>query len=366
MIKFLDLQKINNSFQPALNEAILRVAESGWYLHGTETDAFEREFAAFCGVRYCVGVANGLDALYLVLKAQMTLHSEWQQGDEVIVPAMTFIATAEAVVRAGLRPVLVDVDDRALLDVDRIETAITSRTRAIIPVHLYGQSVAMNKIQKIAKRHHLFVLEDAAQAHGAPGVAVCNDAAAFSFYPGKNLGALGDGGAVVTNDEVLAKRVRALANYGAEQRYQHDYEGCNSRLDELQAALLRIKLRRLHADNKRRQEVAKKYLAEIRTPFVKCLPIPFKDSIWHIFPIFTNYRELLRTYLETRGIQTLVHYPIAVHHQFCMADYARGCSPFVHAEEIAASELSLPISPILSDAEVDCVIAALNEFSPAS
>lgn len=397
MQKFLDLQALSESFQPQLSQALLRVAESGWYLRGEETRRFEQEFAAYCGVSHCVAVANGMDALFLALEAQKQLTNEgifgstrWNEGDEVIVPAMTFVATAQAVVRAGLKPVLVDVTHDALLDASLIEQAVTPRTRAIIPVHLYGQTAAMDAVMDVARRHGLFVLEDAAQAHGGRNVAQAGHAAAFSFYPGKNLGALGDGGAVVTDNEILASRIHAIANYGAEQKYHHVYKAaCNSRLDEIQAAVLRVKLPRLDADNKRRQEVAKRYYEGISNPLVKLLPKYYKDgnpepqsqvtscqlvpyatddftsSVWHIFPVFCSYRDALQEHLRSEGVESIIHYPKALDAQpsiFADNELPESPSRFPVASEIADTELSLPMSPLMSDNDVDKVIAAVNAF----
>lgn len=360
MIKFLDLQKITDSFQPELNESIRRVVESGWYLQGRETQSFEEEFATFCNKQYCIGVGNGLDALTLILSAWKSLYG-WNDSDEVIVPAMTFVATAQAVVRAGLQPVLVDVTSNALIDPVLAETAVTSRTRAIIPVHLYGQTADMAGILAMAERHHLMVLEDAAQAHGGRDVARFGHAAAFSFYPGKNLGALGDGGAVVTDDPVLATRVRILANYGARVKYYHEYSGCNSRLDELQAAVLRVKLHRLTEDNERRRCIAARYQEEIHHPLLRMLDIDTDSSVWHIFPIFVSEnrssalgRDHLQEKLTNSGIHTLIHYPIPLQHQSCLA--LGGSYPM--AATIADAELSLPISPVMTDEEVTAVIDA--------
>lgn len=370
MIKFLDLQRITASFQPDLDNAIHDVVESGWFLRGEATAVFERNFSNYCGAKHCVGVGNGLDALYLVLQAERSMHPEWKDGDEVILPAMTFVATAEAVLRAHLTPVLVDVTTDALIDPAAIEKAISVRTRAIIPVHLYGQVAPMKHVNEIAERHGLFVLEDAAQAHGANGI-VCPSklaengdfhAAAFSFYPGKNLGALGDGGAVVTSNDELAERVRALANYGTSVKYRHDYEGCNSRLDEIQAAVLNVKLQRLDADNLRRQQIAGIYQKDIQHPDITFLLTAPEHSVWHIFPVFSDNREDLARYLEASGIQALTHYPIPLHQQPCLKDCCRISGPLSHAERIAVSELSIPISPIMEDAEVQAVIHAINTY----
>lgn len=383
MQKFLDIQALSESFQPQMSQALSRVAESGWYLHGEETRLFEKEFAEYCGTSQCVAVANGMDALFLTLEAQKQLTNEvastterWSDGDEVIVPAMTFVATAQAVLRAGLKPVLVDVTHNALIDSTLIEQAITPRTRAIIPVHLYGQTADMEVISNIAEEHNLFVLEDAAQAHGGDSVAKVGHAAAFSFYPGKNLGALGDGGAVVTNNQKLAERVRAIANYGAEQKYHHVYRGaCNSRLDELQAAVLRVKLPRLSADNKRRQAIARRYYKGITNPLVRLLPYfdntkeespcDFTNSVWHIFPVFCSERDKLQEHLKNSGIESIIHYPIALDAQPSISldeDTESQKRHFPVATEIASTELSLPMSPLMTDDEVDCVISAINGF----
>lgn len=364
MVKFLDIQRITASFQPEISEAISRVVEGGWYLHGAETQAFEREFAAFCSSANCVGVANGFDALYLTLAAKRSLTPEWADGDEVIVPAMTFVATAEAVLRAGLKPVLVDVGQDALLDPSLLEAAITPRTRAVIPVHLYGQSADMQRIVPIAKKNGLFVLEDAAQAHGHPAVATQGDATAFSFYPGKNLGALGDGGAVVTDDDALAQQVRTLANYGATRKYLHQLHGCNSRLDELQAAVLRVKLRRLVADNRRRQLIAEVYKRGIRNEHTTLLPTGPYDSVWHVFPVFADDRDALSRHLLQHDVESLIHYPLAIHQQPAMQSICSNADKhcFPMAERVAATELSLPISPVMTDDQVETVIKAINGY----
>lgn len=370
MIKFLDLQTITATFQPELEAAISRVVESGWFLYGQATETFERKFADYCGAVHCIGVGNGLDALYLVLQAWRTLHPEWEDGDEVIMPAMTFVATAEAVTRARLTPVLVDVTQDALIDASAIEAAITPRTRAIIPVHLYGQSAPMAAINDIAERHGLFVLEDAAQAHGARGIVSSlkslhdsgRHAAAFSFYPGKNLGALGDGGAVITSNDKLADCVRTLANYGASVKYRHDLEGCNSRLDEIQAAVLNVKLKRLDADNSRRQQIAAAYQQGIKHSGIKLLTTAPERSVWHIFPIFVQNRELLVQHLQACGVQTLTHYPIPLHRQPCLTSRYHESGSLAMAEYIAEHELSIPISPVMTDAEVQEVIHSLNTF----
>lgn len=366
MIKFLDLQRITESFQPEINESITRVVGKGWYLRGEETEAFEKEFAHVCAPNislHCTSVANGLDALYLALESKKQIEG-WKDGDEVIVPAMTFVATALAVIRAGLHPVLVDVDDNALINVDKIESVISSRTRAIIPVHLYGQCANMKEIMQCAEKHNLFVLEDAAQAHGCSNVATFGHAAAFSFYPGKNLGALGDGGAVVSADDALVEKIHYLANYGAEKKYCHKYAGCNSRLDEIQAAVLRVKLRRLHSDNNQRRKIADYYLTHIKNSFVKTLNTSVNDSVWHIFPVFSLYREQLAEHLKRCGCQTICHYPIPLHLQPCMQPYVNPQQSYPNALQIAETELSVPMSPVLCISEVEKVVESINIFRP--
>lgn len=364
-IPFLDIASITQSFEPQLSEAAASVIASGWYLNGERLKDFEERFARYTGMRKCVGVGNGLDALTLALTALKQLEG-WQDGDEVVVPALTFVATAEAVVRAGLRPVFCDIDDNFLLSPDEAERAITPRTRALLPVHLYGRKADMPALQDIARRHGLKIVEDAAQAHGNPDVPGTDDslcrATAYSFYPGKNLGALGDGGAVVTNDEQLAARVRMLANYGAVEKYRHELHGMNSRLDEIQAAILGVKLGRLDEDNRRRQHIAGIYSAGIRNSHVR---IPYggevKKSVFHIYPVLTPCREALQAHLRREGIDTLIHYPTPLHRLKAFADSSVS---FPQAEKVAASELSLPISPLMTDEQAFYVIEKLNSFVP--
>lgn len=369
MTPYLPLQTINAAYEPALSEAVMRTIRSGWYLHGRETAAFEEEFARFVGAEYCIGVGNGLDALTLILTALRELRG-WNENDEVIVPAMTFVATAEAVVRAGLRVVLCDVTDEGLMDADKARQAITNRTRALLPVHLYGRTADMEQIGDIARRHGLAIVEDAAQAHGARlsdgrRAGSAGDAAAFSFYPGKNLGALGDGGAVVTDDEALAEQIRILANYGASEKYNHVVHGCNSRLDEIQAAALRVKLPHLDADNTRRQQLAEIYLKGIQNSTI-FLPMAKKmsgtaDCIYHIFPILCNDRDRLQAYLTAHGIQSLIHYPRAIHQQASFAELGKEHYPW--AERFAAHELSLPLHPLLTDDEAHQIVRLLCAFT---
>lgn len=365
MISFLPLGQIIARQHDALLAAADGVLRSGYYLHGGETKAFEREFADYVGVDCCVGVGNGLDALTLALMAMKQLGG-WADGDEVILPAMTFIATAEAVSRAKLRPVFCDVGEDFLLNVSEVEPLITSRTRALLPVHLYGRVADMEALKALARRHSLKILEDAAQAHGATTAdgrraGSLGDAAAFSFYPGKNLGALGDGGAVTTSDEALAERVRVLANYGASCKYHHDFRGLNSRLDELQAAFLRRRLPLLDDDNAHRRHVAQIYNetikhADMKTPYGGDL-----SSVFHIYPVLCADRNAMQAHLAARGVETLVHYPLAVHQQQAYADY--NAQSFPVAERIAATELSLPMSPLLTDDEARYVAEAINKLS---
>lgn len=372
-VKFLDVAAINERFLEAFHNDITEVVQSGRALLGQQTQKFEEEFAEYCHTTHCVGVANGLDALWLTLMAKKILEG-WTENDEVIVPEHTFIATVQAVVRAGLKPILAPVsNDDYLLDISQLTPILSSKTRAILPVHLYGKMADMNSIATFAAQHNLFILEDAAQAHGAQyaghpaGDRFWQGAAAYSFYPGKNLGALGDGGAMVTNDESLANCVRQLANYGSSTKYHHEYMGTNSRLDELQAAFLRHKLRSLQEDNKKRRKIARRYLTEIRNPLIS-LPYPTLDlsqkleSVFHIFPIFSQHRTRLQEHLQEGYIETLIHYPIPIHKQQCIRHFWRDENDFLTAEQLANEELSLPISPVLSDEHVTRVIRALNTF----
>lgn len=376
MIKYLDLQKINASFEPELSEALLRVSHSGWYLHGEATARFEEEFAAYCGTSYCVGTGNGLDALTLIFLAYREL-GVMNAGDEVIVPANTYIATLLSILRAGLKPMLCEPSfETCNIDAAYAETLITPRTRAILPVHLYGRLADMKEICKLANRYGLKVIEDAAQAHGAvwnkglPGkgnhplrAGNLGDAAAFSFYPAKNLGALGDGGAITTHDARLAATVRSIANYGSTEKYVHRYQGINSRLDELQATVLNVKLGRLDEDNKRRRRVACRYMKEIKNPEV-ILPQMATEAdahVFHIFTIFTPGRDRLREHLEHYGVQSLIHYPIPPHRQGALSAYASLSLPVT--ERIHREELSLPMSPLLTDEEINSVVTAVNTFN---
>lgn len=368
MVKFLDLKKVNERFRAELDAASRRVLDSGWYLLGDECAAFERAFAAFCGVRHAVGCANGLDALKLIVQAMGI-----GPGDEVIAPANTYIASLIAVSANGARPVLVEPDPvTSLINPAKIEEKVTARTKAIMVVHLYGRAMDMTRVWGVAQRHGLKVIEDCAQAHGAAfggrRVGSLGDAGGFSFYPGKNLGCLGDGGAVTTNDAALAAKIRALRNYGSDVKYHFPYRGTNSRLDEIQAAWLRVKLPHLDADNRRRAEIAARYCAEIRNPAVRLPANPnpseladgFLPHVFHIFTVFCDRRDDLQKFLAERGIETVIHYPIPPHRQPAYSEWHGLSLPIT--EKIHETELSLPISPAMTDNEVSAVVAAVNAF----
>ena len=372
MIKFLDLKAINERFRAEMDAATKRVLDSGWYLLGKECEQFESEFAAYCGVKHAIGCANGLDALKLVIKAMGI-----GPGDEVIAPANTYIASLIAISANGATPVLVEPDiNTYLIDPSKIEEKITPRTKAIMVVHLYGRVCEMDAVNAIAKRRGLKVIEDCAQAHGAFGggglesgdlrrVGGLGDAAGFSFYPGKNLGCLGDGGAVTTNDDELAKRVRALRNYGSDVKYHFPYRGTNSRLDEIQAAWLRVKLPHLDADNARRAEIAARYCREITNPAIT-LPMAVDCSrrlsnVWHVFPVRVERRDEFQAYLAEKGVQTVIHYPIPPHRQPAYTEWHGLELPIT--EKIHGTIISLPISPVMTDGEVSEVIAAVNAWN---
>ena len=366
MINFLDLQAVNARYQRELKEACARVIDSGWYIMGNELTQFENEFAAYCGTRHAIGVANGLDALILVLRAWREL-GKLQAGDEVIVQANTYIASVLAITENDLIPVLVEPDPVSYnLDPARVRAAITPKTKAILPVHLYGQLSPMPEILEIAKEHKLLVLEDCAQAHGAEmdGRRAGNwgDAAGFSFYPGKNLGALGDGGAVTTNDDELAQTLKALRNYGSHKKYENLYQGVNSRLDEIQAAMLRVKLSHLSVETKRRQHIAQRYCTEIHNPAIQ-LPQPMKPGshVWHLFVVQCADRQRLQQHLAAAGIQTLIHYPIPPHKQQAYVQWNDLSLPIT--ERIHQQVVSLPMGPTMTDEEVLQVIVAVNGFT---
>lgn len=362
MIPFLDLKSINIRQREQFHLALDAVLDSGWLILGQQTESFEKEFAHFCNAKHCVGVANGLDALRLVLKA-------WDigPGDEVIVPSNTYIATWLAVSQVGATPVPVEPELKTYnINSEMIEDAITPQTRAIIPVHLYGQSANMEAIMKIASNFNLKVLEDAAQAHGAlfngAKVGSLGDAAAFSFYPGKNLGALGDAGAITTNDIKLAEKLRVLRNYGSRIKYQHEIQGYNCRLDELQSAFLRAKLPLLESDNSRRNEIAKKYILGLRDLSNLVLPTVEEGSkhVWHLFVVRSSKRDLLQKRLLELGVVTMIHYPIAPHMQSAYSSFKDHLGMMPKSELIHREVLSLPMGPTISDEEVDRVINAVR------
>lgn len=362
-IPFVTFKPLEAELDKEIRDAFDRVYTRSWYIEGVEDEKFEKVFAEYCNSKYCVGVGNGLDALFLALKALNV-----KDGDEVIVPSNTYIATALAVTYVGATPVFVEPDIRTFnIDPAKIEKAITEKTKAIMPVHLYGQACDMEPIMKIAKKYNLLVVEDCAQAHGATYkgkvVSSFGDAAGFSFYPGKNLGALGDAGAIVTNNEELAKKVRALGNYGSDYKYHHVYQGNNSRLDELQAAFLAAKLPLLERVNDNRRSIADKYLAGINNPKVILPFVPdYAVPVWHIFGIRCKMRTELENFLNDAGIGTNKHYPIPMHLQDCYKDLGFKEGDFPIAEEISSSELSIPMYYGMTDDEVQYVIDKVNEF----
>lgn len=366
MIDFLNLKRINQQYQEELIAAATRVIDSGWYILGSEVAQFEQEFAHYCQTEYCLGVANGLDALVLILRAYKEL-GVMVEGDEVIVPANTYIATILAISENGLKPVLVEPDPTTYnLNPALIEQHISDKTRAILTVHLYGQVTGMDEINAIARKYDLKVIEDCAQAHGAlyqgRKVGSLGDAAGFSFYPGKNLGALGDAGAVTTSDPLLANTIKALRNYGSHEKYKNLYQGVNSRLDEMQAALLRVKLHYLDGETERRREIARRYRAEITNQAIN-LPgwTTDENHVFHLFVVQTDNREQFQGYLHDNGIQTVIHYPVPPHKQpayECFRDLSLPISEAMHQHVI-----SLPIDPTMSESTVDAVIAAVNRFN---
>ncbi|HIF9514541.1 TPA: DegT/DnrJ/EryC1/StrS family aminotransferase [Photobacterium damselae] len=365
MIKFLDLQAINGQYQKELKEACARVIDSGWYIMGNELEAFELEFAEYCGVKHAIGVANGLDALTLVIRAWKEL-GKLKAGDEVIVPANTYIASVLAITENNLIPVFVEPNPTTYnLCPVNVRAAITEKTKAILPVHLYGLISPMPELMDLAKDHNLLVLEDCAQAHGAniDGKKVGNwgDAAGFSFYPGKNLGALGDAGAITTNNDELAQTVKALRNYGSHKKYENLYQGVNSRLDEIQAAMLRVKLRYLDKETARRREIANYYRIKITNPRIQ-LPEWNNDDnhVFHLFVIQTSQRDELQQYLVENGVQTVIHYPIPPHKQPAYAEWNQQSLPMT--EKIHQQVLSLPIDPTMTDKQVEVVVKIINGY----
>lgn len=361
MIKFLDLGKVNNRFREQMDARIQDILDSGWYLTGKWNDEFAKHFAEFCGTKHALGVANGLDAINLILRGY-----GFGNGDEIIVPANTYIATILAISENNCVPILVEPDINTYnIDPDKIEEKITSKTKAIIVVHLYGQAVQMQKVLEVAKKYNLKVIEDAAQAHGAMynGARVGNlgDAAAFSFYPGKNLGALGDAGGITTNDSELFEKVKAIANYGSDYKYHHIYKGVNSRLDEIQAALLDVKLPHLDADNARRREIATYYRKNIANPKI-ILPKTYDENahVWHVFAVRTENRDELCKYLNDAGVQTNIHYPTPPHKQGAYSEWNNQHFPIT--EEIHRTIMSLPMSPVMTEQEVKTVVDLVNKF----
>jgi len=363
MIPFLDLKAINTQYRDELVAAATRVIDSGWYIQGTEVKAFEEEFADYCGSKYCIGVANGLDALTLTLRAWKEM-GKLKEGDEVIVPANTYIASILAITENRLKPVLVEPEEATFnLCPEKTAAAITSNTKAIVAVHLYGQISPMPELMQLANKHGLLLLEDAAQAHGASidgrKAGSWGHAAGFSFYPGKNLGALGDAGAVTTDDEELAKTIRALGNYGSHKKYENLYQGVNSRLDEIQAAMLRVKLRHLDDEIESRRNVAEYYLANIGNPKIQLPAVDNREShVWHLFVVRPAMRNELQQHLAEQGVQTLIHYPMAPHQQQAYKAISKVSLPVT--EEIHRSVLSLPMGPHLTPNQLNQVIGALN------
>ena len=365
MIPFLDLKGLNAQYKAELIEACTRVIDSGWYIQGNECKEFDKEFASYCGAKYAIGVANGLDALILILRAYKELGF-MKDGDEVIVPSNTYIASILAISQNNLVPVLVEPDiNTYLLNPSKIEEKITSKTKAILPVHLYGQTCEMDKINEIAKKYNLKVIEDSAQSHGAyfqdKRSGNLGDASGFSFYPGKNLGALGDGGAVTTNDEELANTIKALGNYGSHKKYENLYKGINSRLDEMQAAMLRVKLRYLDNELEKRRDIANYYLENIKNENI-ILPVVRAESnhVWHLFVIRTNKRDELQKYLLDNGIQTLIHYPIPPHKQNAYTEWNNESYPI--SEQIHDEVMSLPISGVQSFEDSIRIVQVINNF----
>lgn len=369
MIEYLSLQKINALHEQEIVEAVEKVVRSGWYLHGQATERFEHHYADFIGTTHCIGCGNGLDALTLIFRAYKEL-GVLRNGDEILVPANTFVASILSITENGLRPRLVEPDyDTLEIDEKLIESHITERTRALLLVHLYGRCAYTEWVAESCRRHGLLLIEDNAQAHGCrygnKRTGSLGHAAAHSFYPGKNLGAMGDAGAVTTDDDQLAQMVRALGNYGSSRKYVFDHVGRNSRIDEIQAALLDVKLNYLDSDNTRRKEIADRYYREIDNPLVT---LPGKkqwlsreeDNVFHIFPILCEQRDELQAYLKEKGVQTLIHYPIPPHRQRCYAEWTHFSLPVT--ERIHREELSLPCNQTMSDEETERIICLLNGF----
>jgi len=372
MIEFLNIKSINARNKQQLMQAFEQVLDSGWFILGNAVKNFEQEFASFCGTKHCVAVANGLDALILIFEGYKKMGI-MKQGDEVLVPANTYIASILAISKAGLQPVLIEPDiNTYLIDPSMIEEKITPKTKAILPVHLYGQLCNMKEISAIAKKYSLKVIEDSAQSHGAiinnKRSGALGDASGFSFYPGKNLGALGDAGGITTNDDELAEIIIALRNYGSYTKYENLYQGINSRLDEVQAALLSVKLKELDRDNQSRRNIAQYYVSNIdnnhiRLPFLKNTNIKTMLShVWHIFTVTTGNRKNLQEYLTTNGIQTVIHYPIPPHKQEAYKEWNNLHFPIT--EKIHREIISLPISPVMSISECSKLVEVINAYCP--
>ncbi len=370
MISFLNLKDSNSKYRQELIDACSKVIDSGWYVLGNECKKFEESFAIYCNTKHCIGVANGLDALTLVLRAYKEL-GVISNGDEVIVPANTYIASILAINENNLVPVLVEPDIRTyLIDPTKIEEKITKKTKAILPVHLYGQTCEMDKINKIAKKYNLKVIEDSAQSHGAyfknTTCGALGDASCFSFYPGKNLGALGDAGAITTNDRILAKTIQALANYGSHEKYKNIFKGINSRLDEIQAAILSVKLKYLNQETNHRRKIADTYIKNINNPLIT-LPVDKlfnpkenKTHVWHLFVIRCENRDLLQKYLQVNDIQTMIHYPIPPHQQNAYTELNNKSLPIT--EKIHKECLSLPINGIMQINDIKKISSIINEY----
>jgi len=367
MIQFLNLKKINEPFEIALQEKMKQFLANGWYILGNEVKTFEADFANYCGAKHCIGVGNGLDALVLIFKAYIQL-GKLQKGDEVIVPANTYIASILAVLQSDLVPVLVEPKlETYNINPDLIEEKITSKTKAILPVHLYGQLCEMEQINAIAQKHNLLVVEDAAQAHGTEKVRIQNSefknlgATAYSFYPSKNLGALGDGGAITTNDDELAEVLFSMRNYGSKVKYENEIIGVNSRLDELQAAFLNVKLPHLNTENQIRRQIAKRYLSEIKNDKIV---LPFwnesENHVFHLFIIRTSNRQALQNYLKNNEIETMIHYPIPPHKQKALSSWNHLSFPIT--EKIHEEVVSIPMNASLTDDEIQHIISTLNHY----
>jgi len=365
MIPFLNLQKINDQYSDEIQDAVNKVISSGWYLQGEANKTFEKNYSNYIGTKYTIGAANGLDALRLILRAYIELGL-MNEGDEVIVPINTYIASILAITDNNLVPIFVEPDPKTLqIDDNRIEEVISDKTKAIMIVHLYGKCSYSNKIGSLCEKYNLKLIEDNAQAHGCyfgnVKTGAIGDAAGHSFYPGKNLGALGDAGAVTTNDDILAGTIRALANYGSNEKYVSKYKGLNSRLDEIQAAVLDVKLKYLDRDIEARKSVARRYMSEINNPLVSIPALSdWSSHVFHLFPIFSKNRDELLQYLKAKDVQTLIHYPIPPHKQLCYKEYNEMSFPIT--ERIHNEELSLPISPVMTDDEISIVVNAINDW----